>query len=92
MKLQLRRASAAHDFNVAPEHLLRVPCTKRLHCRFFGSEAPGKVDRRIPAALAVRDLSFGEDALEEALSVSLDCRGNARDIGSIEAKTNDGRH
>ena len=92
MKLQLRRTAAAHDLNITPEHLLGMSGSERFHRRLFGSEAPGKVDRRIPSALAVRDLAVGEDAMQETLSVSLDCRGDARYIGSIEAKANDGRH
>jgi len=92
MKLQLRRTSAPHDFNVAPEHLLGMTRSERFHRRLFGGEAAGKMDRRIAPALAVRDLPVGEDAAQESLAVSFDCRGDARDIGSIEAKANDGRH
>lgn len=92
MKLQLRWASAAHDFDVTPEHLLGMPRSKRLHRRLFGSEASGKVDRRISPALAVRNLPVGENAAQESLAVTFDCRGDARYIGSIEAKANDGRH
>lgn len=92
MKLQLRRTSAPHDFNVAPQHLLRMTRSKRFHRCLFGSEAAGKMDRRIAPALAVRNLAVGEDAAEESIAVSFDCRGDARYIGSIEAKANDGRH
>ena len=92
MKLQLRGTSAAHDFNVAPEDLLGMTRSKRLHRRLFGSEAAGIVNRWSPPALAIRDLPVGEDAAQESLAVSFDCRGDARYIGSIEAKANDGRH
>ena len=92
MKLELRRTSAADDFHVAPEHLLSMTGSECFHRRLFGSEAAGKVDRRIPPALAIRDLPVGEDAAQESLAVSFDCRGDAGDIGSIEAKANDGRH
>jgi hypothetical protein len=92
MKLELRGTSAAHDFNVAPEHLLGMSRSKRFHRRLFGSESSGKVDRRISPALAVRNLPVGENAVQESLAVSFDCRGDARYIGSIEAKANDGRH
>lgn len=92
MKLQLRGTSAAHHFNIAPEHLLGMTRSERLHRRFLGGEAAGKVDRRIPAALAVRDFPVGEDAAQKSLAVPFDCRSDARDIGSIEAKANDGRH
>lgn len=92
MKLQLRRTSAPHDFNVAPEHLLGMTRSKRFHRRFLGGEAAGKMDRGIVPALAVRNLPVGEDAAQESFAVSFDCRGNTRYIGSIEAKANDGRH
>ena len=65
---------------------------ERLHRRLFGREAAGKVDRGSPPALAVRDFPVGEDAAQESLAVTFDCGGDARYIGSIEAKANDGRH
>lgn len=92
MKLQLRGASTAHHFDIAPEHLLGMTRSERLHRCLFGRKTTGKVDCRIPAAVAVCDLPFGKDAVQEPLSVSFDCRCDARYIGSIEAKANDGRH
>jgi len=92
VKLQLRRTSSAHNFNIAPQHLLRMTRAERFHRCLFGSEAAGKMDRGIPPPLTIRDLPVGEDAAQESLSVSFDCRGDARYIGSIEAKANDGRH
>ena len=92
MKQQLRRSSPSHDFNIAPEDLLGVARAERFHGGFLCREAPGKMDRRIPAPLAIRNLTVGENAVEEPLSVPFDCRRDARYIGSIEAKANDVRH
>ena len=50
VQLQLRRAAAANDFDVAPEHAQRSPGAERLHRRFFRGEAAGKVNRRDAAA------------------------------------------
>src|SRR5262245_45564239 len=88
VKLQLRRPAAAHDFDVAPQDLLSVTGSERLHRRFLCREAAGKMDGRISPTLAVRDLAVGEDAADKPLSVTFDCRRDARDICRIEAKAN----
>jgi hypothetical protein len=92
MELQLRRTAASNDFDRPPEHLRRVASAQRLHGRFLGGEAPGEVNRRVPATKTVGDLAFGEDALDEALAVSLDRVLDARDVGGVDAETNDGGH
>ena len=92
VKLQLRRSAAPYHFDVAPEHLLSVTGAERFHRRFLCREAPGKMDRRVPPALAIGDFAVGEDAAEETVSVTFDCCRDARDIGGIEAKANDVRH
>jgi len=92
VKLQLRRSSPSYHFDIAPEHLLGMTRAERFHGGFLCREAPGKMDRRIPTPLAIRNLTFGEDTVEEPLSVSFDCRCDARYIGGVEAEANDGRH
>ena len=92
VKLQLRRPSSAHNLDVTPKYLLSVTGSERFHRRFLCGEAPGKMDRWGASTLAVRDLPVGEDAMEEALAVSFDCRCDSRDISRIETKANDGRH
>src|SRR5580765_905565 len=92
MKLQLRRSAAPDDLDVAPEHLLRVTGAERFHRGFLCREAPRKMVRRIAPALAIGDFAVCEDAVQETISVSFDCRGDARDIRGIEAKANDVRH
>src|SRR5262245_25579986 len=89
VKLQLRRSAAPHDLDVAPEHLLSMPGSKRFHRRFLCREAPGKMDGWVPPALAVGDLALGEDSADETLSVTFDCCRDAGDICRIEAKAND---
>jgi len=71
---------------------LGVTGAERLHCGLFCRETPGKMDRRTAPALAIGDFAVGEDAAQETVPVSFDCRGDARDICGIEAKANDGRH
>lgn len=92
VKLQLRWPPAPDDFHVAPEHLLRVTGSERFHRGFLCREAAGKMNRRITSPLAIGDFAVGEDTVQETVPVSGDCRGDARDIGGIEAKTNDVRH
>ncbi len=87
-----RRPVRAHHFDVAPPHLSGVPRAECLHRRFLRREASGKMNSRCTALLAVRDLVAGEDPLEEALAVSLDHTGDARDIRGVEAQANDGGH
>ena len=66
VQLQLRRAAAPDDLDVAPEHAVRVAGAERLHRRFLRGEAAGEMNRRLPPPRAVRDLAFGEDAVQEA--------------------------
>ena len=92
MKQQLRRSSAADDLDIAPQHLLGVTGAERFHRGFLCGEAAGKMDRRMPPALAIRNLAFGENAVEEPLAVPFDGRGDARYVGGVEAKADDVRH
>lgn len=92
VELQLRRTGAADNFNVAPEHILRVAGTERLHSRFFGRESSSKVNGWRPAAVAIRNLAVREHAPEEAIAVSLDGVGNAVDVGGVDSKADDVGH
>lgn len=92
MKVQLRRPAAADDFDVAPEHVLRVAGAEGFHRRFFGCESPGKVNRRFAPAQAVRDFVVGEHALAETIAVTVERGGNARDVGRVEADADNGQH
>ena len=92
VKLQLRRAAAADDFDVAPEHALRVAGAERLHRRFLGREAAGEMNRRHAAPRAVRDFALGEDAVQEAVAVALDRGGDAMDVGGVEPESDDVGH
>ena len=92
VKLQLRRSPAPDDLHVAPEHLLGMAGAERLHRGFFCREAAGKMNGRSASPLAIGDFAVGEDAVQKTVPVPFDCRGDARDICGIEAKTNDVRH
>src|SRR5205814_1413429 len=92
VQLQLRRTAAAHDLDVPPENTARVSGTERLHGRLLRGEAAGKVNGRLAAPRAVRDFALREDATDEAIAVSLDRCGDARNIGCVQAKAYDGGH
>ena len=72
VKLQLRRTAVADDLDVAPQHATRVAGAERLHRRFLGGEASGKMDGRLAPPLAVRDFAVGEDPMQEPVAVALD--------------------
>jgi len=80
------------DFDVAPEHALRVPRAERLHGRLFRREAASEMNRRHPSPLAVRDFAFGEDAVQKAVAVAFNRGGNARNIRGVETETDDVGH
>ena len=92
VKLQLRRPSAPHHLDIAPEDLLGVTGAERLHRRFLCGETPGKMDRGRTTALAVGNFPVGENAAEKPIAVPFDCCRDARDVGRIETKANDGGH
>ena len=56
---------------------------ERLHGRFLGCEASGKVRCRIPAPPTVRDLAFSEDPLNESVAVTGDGSFDARNVGRV---------
>ena len=90
MQPQLRRtARLADDFNVAPQHSLRVSGAQGFHRRFLGREATGEVNGRIVAPHAVRNLPFSEDSVSKPFAVPFDGRSDARDIRGVEAESDD---
>jgi len=92
VQLQLRRTAVADDFNVAPQHAVRVACPERLHRRFFGGEPAREMNRRNFAAGTVRHLTVREDPPKESLAVAIDRVGNAIDIGGVKTESKNGRH
>jgi hypothetical protein len=47
------------------------------------------MNRGVLSAHAVRDLAFGEDALQESRPVPLDGPDNARDFGEVDTQADD---
>jgi hypothetical protein len=92
MKPELRRAAVAYHLDVLPQHLLRVAGAEGLHRRFLGGETPGEMDRGFTPALAVRDFAVGEAAVQEAIAVARERRGNTWDVRGVNAQPDDGRH
>ena len=88
---QLRwTAGLADDFDVAPQHTLRVAGAEGLHGRFLGREPAGEMNRRIVASHAVGDLRFREDAMGEPFAVPFDGCPDTRDVRRVEAESDDG--
>lgn len=92
MKLQLRRSAVSNDLDITPEHLLRVAGPERLHGCLLCGKAPREMDGRLTPALAIRDFTFGKDALKKAFAVSFDGGRNSRNIGGIDPQADDVRH
>lgn len=92
VKLEPGRTASANDLDTAPQHILRVARAQRLHRGFLRREASGKMNGRIPSPHAVRNLAVREDPLNEAIAVTLDGCGNSRNVGSVDAESNDCRH
>ena len=63
--------------------------SKRLHRRFLGREASGQVGYGIAALRTIGDLPIREDTAQEPLSVSFECGGDTRDVGDINAQSED---
>ncbi len=89
---ELRRAAAAHDFDVAPQNAARVAGAERFHRCFLRGEAAGKMDGRNAATEAVIEFAGREDALQKAVAVPVDRIGNPVDIGGVQAQTDDVCH
>ena len=84
MKLQLRRsAGRAHDFDVAPEHALRMSGAERFHRRFFRSEAAGEVRRWVSAPGRIRNFPVREDPADKSIAITLDGGVDAIDFRRI---------
>jgi hypothetical protein len=91
MQPKLRRTTGLpNDFDIAPQHALRVAGAEGLHRRFLGRESTGEMNRRIAAPHAVGHLAFSEDAVGEPFAVSFDSRFDARDVRRVEAESDDG--
>ena len=88
---QLRWAPRANHLDVLPEHAPRVAGAESLHRRFFHGKAAGQVGNRISPARTVGDLRFGEDAVQEPISVPLERLGYPGQIRRIEPDSY-GRH
>src|SRR5262245_45520592 len=92
VELKPRRAAAADDLDVAPQHALRVASAERLHRGFLGGEAAGKVDFGLAAALAVRNFGLGEDTMDKAITVPFDGRGDAWNVDRVDSQSDNIRH
>ena len=89
VKPELRGASVPDHLDVAPGNPLRRSRAERLHRRLLGGETGRQRRRRIPAALAVRDLVLGVDPMQEAVAVAAEHVSDAIDLGGVEPRADD---
>ena len=88
---QLRRTSGlTNDFDVTPQHSLRVAGAERFHGCLLGGEPAREMNRWIVPSHAVGDFRFREDAVGEPFAVPFDCCSDARDIRRVQAESDDG--
>lgn len=92
MQPKERRSAVPYDFDVPPEHFLRVSGAERFHGRFLGGEAAREMDVRVVAPLAVGDFSVGEHATHEPIAPALDHGLYAADVRGVETETDDIGH
>ena len=91
MQPQLRRtARLSHDFDVPPQHPLRVAGAQRFHRGFLGCEPPGEMNRGVVASHAVGDFRVREDTVGKPLAVPFDRCSDTRDVRRVQAKSDDG--
>ena len=79
------------DAHVAPEHAVVEPRAERLRTRLFCGEAFRVGSGAIGPALGLHPLRFGEDAVEEAVAIALDCFFDTADIDQVAADADDHR-
>lgn len=90
VELQARRTAAAtHDFDVLPQDPLRFARAERFHRGFLRGEASRKMRSRIPPPDTICNLAGREHALQEPLAVLIEDLGNARNVGRVEANSED---
>ena len=88
---QLRRSSRlTDDFDVAPQHTLRVSCSERFHRGLFGREPAREMNRRIVTPHTVRNFSLSKDSAGEPVTVAFERRSDSRDVRRVESEPNDG--
>ena len=92
VKPKLRRALMADDLDPAPLHFRGAACAESLHGRLFRCESTREMDGRVAPPSAVGDLALGEDAVDEPFAEAFDGGGDARNVGGIDAQTDDVRH
>jgi hypothetical protein len=91
MQPQLRRtAGLTHDFDITPQHTLRVPCSERLHRRFLGREPAREMNRWIAPPHAIRHFGVGEDSAGEPVAVAVEGGSDSRDVRGVESEADDG--
>jgi len=86
---QLRWTAVPHDLDVLPEDAAGVPRAERFHGRLFGGEPSSQVRRGVAAPRTISNLARREHALQEAVTITLENRGEPGNVGRVEADAED---
>lgn len=89
VELKARRAAAAHDLDVPPEHAVRMAGAERFHGRFLRGETAGKVRHGVTAAGTIRNFAVGEDTTQKTVAVAREDLRDARNVGGVEPDADD---
>jgi hypothetical protein len=66
-----------------------MPGAERLHRRLLGGKASREARNRIAVPRTIGDLAIGEHPVQKPIAVPFEDVPHARDIGGIEAETQD---
>lgn len=83
------RAPEANDFDVFPEHALRLTGAKRLHGRLLDRKSPGQMRSRIPTLGTISNLTGSKHPVEESFTVAVEQFGDTGNVGGVEADAKD---
>ena len=88
-QLQVRWTEMPDDLDVLPQHAARVPRPERLHRRFLGGKARRQARDRVAVPRTIGNLAIGEHPVQKPIAVPFEDVTHARDVGGIEAETQD---
>ena len=74
----------ARNFNVAPAHAMVPSGTESFHAGFLGGEAGSVAFHTIGFRVAIADLTFGKDAMEETVAVAGQGLRDSRNLGNVD--------
>lgn len=87
MQPELRCPVIAEHFDVFPQDTSRVASTEGFHCRFLRGKTSRERGNGVAPPHTIDDLAFREDAFQKALPVLRVGRCDARNVGEVDAES-----